>query len=167
MKKVISLFSLVCVFNFIIVSCGSDDNNSEPQQPEPTFSMSVNGQTFLPNSEPSAQISNSGNFIVISAANITTSETITISVGNSSGSGDAIAVGTYTITGNDDTSFNYFDGSNGFQGNNGGQIEISVLDTEALKISGTFQGVATGSFGSNTTYTISNGSFANLSYTVQ
>jgi len=75
----------------------------------------------------------------------------------------------YLIQGDgaDSTTFNYFDGDNGFQGDNGGQIIITDINTETQEISGTFQGVASGSFGSTTTYTISNGSFGNLPYTIQ
>lgn len=168
MKYLSHKLTVIALVFFTFFNCSSDDDggNTTPQ-PTTMFTMSVNGQSFRPTSEPSAVLSNSERFITISASDVNTSEVMTISIGSLNATGNALAVGTYDITGTDSTAFNYFDGTNGFQSANGGQITITALDTETRKISGTFQGMTAASFSSPTVYTISNGVFTDITFIVE
>lgn len=161
-KTTITLSFLLLLF---VSSCSSDDDNNSPPESTTFFSMTVNGQSFRPNTEPIAVVLNANSLISMSATNSSTSEIITITIENAND--NPLEIGSYNITGTDSTAFNYFDGANGFQSDNGGQITISAIDFEARTISGTFQGVASGPFGNNTTYTISNGQFTDINFTVE
>lgn len=165
MKTYLLKLSLIALITLSITSCGSDDSDSS--EPLPIFSVTVNGQQFSATSLPSVQMSNSNRYLLISATNINTSENITIAIGTLSGAADELVVGSYLIDGSTNTNLTYFDGSNGYQANDNGQITITALDTENRTISGSFNATASGSFGSSTVYTLSNGQFSNLSYSVQ
>lgn len=165
MKKYLLKLALSAFIALYITSCGSDDGDSS--EPLPIFSVSVNGQQFAATSIPSIQMSNSNRYLLISASNVNTSENITITIGTSSGIADELVEGSYLIDGSTNTNLTYFDGSNGYQANDNGQITITALDTENRTISGSFNATASGSFGSSTVYTLSNGQFSNLSYSIQ
>jgi hypothetical protein len=165
MKNYISKSSiLIFLVALVISSCSkNDDGGTTTVTP---FITNINGQQFLPTSIPLGQMSNSGRFIIINAINTVSDETITLSIGDASGTEPELAVGTYPIT-SGGTSIAYFTDNNSYASGDTGQIIITALDTESRKISGTFEGSVTGSFGSTGSFTFSNGEFTDITYSVQ
>ena len=155
---------LICLLALVISSCSNNDDGE--RQTVTPFITNINGQQFLPTSIPSAQMSNSGRFLIINAVNTVSDETITLSIGDSDGTDPELTTGTYAIT-SGGTSISYFTNNSSYVSGDTGQIVITALDTGTKKISGTFEGSVAGSFGSSGTFTFSNGEFTDITYSVQ
>lgn len=164
MKKFI-LKSGILALSLLLTFTGCSDDDGERETVTP-FITNINGQQFLPTSVPSAQMSNSGRFIIINAVNTVSDQTITLSIGDSSGSGPELETGAYPIA-SGGTSITYFANNSSYMSSDNGQIVITELDTDSRTISGTFEGNVSGSFGSTGTFTFSNGEFTDIPYTVQ
>lgn len=155
---------LILLVTLTVFSCsGNDDGDTQEVTP---FTTNINGQEFLPTSIPSAQMSNSGRFIIINAINTVTDETITLSIGDANGTGTELEVGTYPVMGGG-TSISYFTDNSSYITDTTGNITITSLDTGTRKISGTFQGTVSGTFGSTGMFTFNNGEFTDITYSVQ
>ncbi len=162
MKNLILRSSLLLVLSLFAVSCSDDDGGTRTITP---FTTTINGQGFLPTSVPSSQMSNGGRFIIINAINTVTDQTITLSIGDADGTDPELAVGTYPLV-DGGTSISYFVNNSTYISQDNGQITITALDTQARTISGTFQGVVVGTFGTNGTFTLSNGEFNEIAYSL-
>lgn len=163
MKKYILVSFLLTLSTMVLNSCGNDDDGGT--RTITPFTVTVNGQGFLPTSIPSAQMSNSGRFIIINAVNSVTDQTITLNIGDAIGTSAALTEDTYPLV-DGGTSISYFVDNSSYLSQSNGQIVITSLDTQARKISGTFQGVVVGTFGTNGTFTFGNGEFNEISYSV-
>lgn len=155
----------LCLLMFVgLSSCDSDDGGGT--QTVTPFTLTINGQQYLPTSIPSAQMSNSGRFMIISATNTVTDRSITLSIGDASGMGEELMADTYPLMGGG-TSISYFVDNSTYVSEDNGQIIISSIDTGTRLISGTFQGVVVGTFGTNGTFTLANGEFTDIPFTIQ
>jgi len=146
-------------------SCNSDDGGGTITVIP--FTLTIDGQQYLPTSIPSAQLSNSGRYMIISAVNTVTDQNITISIGDSTGNSAELTTTTYPIDNTADTSISYFVNNNTYMTDGTGQVRITTLNTSARTVSGTFQGTVTGTFGSVGTFTLANGEFTDIPYSVQ
>jgi len=146
-------------------SCNSDDGVGTITVIP--FTLTIDGQQYLPTSIPSAQLSNSGRYMIISAVNTVTDQNITISIGDSTGNSAELTTTTYPIDNTADTSISYFVNNNTYMTDGTGQVRITTLNTSARTVSGTFQGTVTGTFGSVGTFTLANGEFTDIPYSVQ
>ncbi|MBT8310792.1 MAG: hypothetical protein HKO72_07190 [Flavobacteriaceae bacterium] len=159
-KAILGIFLL-----FSVSSCNNDDGGGNITVTP--FTLTIDGQQYLPTSIPSAQLSNSGRFMIISAVNTVTDQNITISIGDSTGNSSELTTASYPIDNTDDTSIAYFVNNSTYMTDGSGQVTITTLNTSARTVSGTFQGTVTGTFGTVGTFTLANGEFMDIPYSVQ
>ncbi|MCK8480937.1 DUF6252 family protein [Psychroserpens algicola] len=162
MKKVLQIFTLVCL-SLTLTHC-SDDDNSGDSPTEAQLTVSVNGVQFEATAIVAA-LGNDNKYFELDSANGNTSEGLQLRIGDfSEASAPVLEAGmTYNYTGANDTDIFYQNSQSVFGGTNGCQITIASIDLDNNTISGTFSGVVSDGADDQT---LANGQFNNIPFTV-
>lgn len=160
---------VVMVLSVSILSCSSDDNSDgDNGGGSDGLSVSVDGSDFSTETVV-AILTNEGRLLTIIGTDINSGESVTISVGSLSDDASLVGEGTFIpATGEDNTSLGYGDGSGTtlLSVDDSGSIDITDFDGGDQVVSGTFSGDLS-NFITGDMVTFSDGTFNNISFTVQ
>ena len=164
MKIIKTLFTIFCTI--VLLSCQNGGEGIDGVSNTP-FSVNIDNENFTSNTI-SGILNNSRTMMTISASQ--NGKSFILTIGNNQSGAEQLALGSYSsdINGFDNASISYSTNNTTYITEFGfdREIIITAIDFEERKISGTFNGTVV-NFGVDSSFSISNGSFENVSFTLQ